>query len=270
MEPPEFLNANITWFCEEKAESAVTTFPPLICHWKYGLAGGLFGSGSSGSGSSFLQETIKSAPARQRLVIFRQKLRRIMIQSYSKSGASVLNVCSLLLALWIVACSPRPATVNKDEAPASSGPQKVSGFITQTSSYCGGARPTEEVLEEYNRPKPYSGKTLFVIGGEKNGSGNKVIAKLSSNDTGYFSLSLSPGVYSIVQEEQMKPLDTRSYNSAKMVEADTTCLRKWWSEPLAVIRVSNKEVKGISINFHHPCFVSGDVPCLRYVGPMPP
>jgi hypothetical protein len=195
-----------------------------------------------------------------------------MIQSYSKSGARVLGACYVLLSLWVGACSPRPGAVKNEPVPAreASDPQRISGFISQTSSYCGGARPTEEILEEYNRPKPYVGKTLYVTEGEKNHGGNKVVGKVVANDSGYFVITLPPGVYSLVQEEHLKPLDSESYNAAKLVEADTACLRKWWNAPLAVIRVKNQEVKDVNVNFHHPCFVSGDVPCRRYVGPMPP
>jgi hypothetical protein len=38
----------------------------------------------------------------------------------------------------------------------------VSGEVTQTSSYCGGARPSDEMVQEQNRPKPYGGKKFYI------------------------------------------------------------------------------------------------------------
>src|SRR5687768_11984069 len=109
--------------------------------------------------------------------------------------------------ILVVSCSGR-----KKETSAA---HSFSGLVTQTSSYCGGARPSEEILEEYNKPKPYIGKVLHVREGKDNVSGGKVVLRIVTNDSGYFSGSLPPGSYCIVQEEQLKPLDISSIAEGK-------------------------------------------------------
>jgi hypothetical protein len=38
----------------------------------------------------------------------------------------------------------------------------VSGKVTQSSAYCGGMRPSEEMLNELTKSKPYTGKIFYV------------------------------------------------------------------------------------------------------------
>ena len=44
----------------------------------------------------------------------------------------------------------------------------IKGKVTQTWSYCGGAAPTEEILEQCARPQPYNGKVFFLRKGKVN------------------------------------------------------------------------------------------------------
>jgi hypothetical protein len=183
----------------------------------------------------------------------------------NKHHATIMQKFRILpFLLLLVSCSGK-----KKETTSYHG---FSGMVTQTNSYCGGARPSEEILEEYNKPKPYAGKVLHVREGKNNASGGKVVLRIVTNDSGYFSGSLPPGSYCIVQEEQLKPLNISGIKGAKdkPLAVDSNCLDKWWSGSLATFQVPRNDTSGILINFHHPCFVSGDVPCIRYVGPMPP
>jgi hypothetical protein len=175
----------------------------------------------------------------------------------------MIRIFSLILLL--VSCSARKK--DKTDEPTFT----FSGTVTQTSSYCGGARPSEETVQEYNKPKPYAGKVLHVRLGADNNAGGKVVLKLVADSAGFFSGSLPAGSYCIVQEEQLKPLDLSAISGKgdTPVNIDTICIRKWWNGRLAEIDLTSKNVSGLSVNFHHPCFVSGDVPCRRYSGPMP-
>src|SRR4051812_11044433 len=82
----------------------------------------------------------------------------------------------------------------------------VSGKVTQTSSYCGGARPSEEMMEQYNKPKPYAGKIFYVRKGKENNK-KAVVLKFISDSAGNFSFQLPAGSYCIIQQEQLKSPD---------------------------------------------------------------
>ncbi|MCC6371738.1 MAG: hypothetical protein IT236_12085, partial [Bacteroidia bacterium] len=46
--------------------------------------------------------------------------------------------------------------------------------------------------------------------------------------------------------------------------------KEWWSKAYFVLEIKDKNIDGLEFNFHHKCFIEGDVPCLNYTGPMPP
>lgn len=152
-------------------------------------------------------------------------------------------------------------------------PQKeyvISGKITQTHSYCGGAAPSEEMLKACETPVPYKGKTLYVRVGNGNSLKQPILLKFAADAAGNFSFKLKPGVYSIIQPEQVKELDWKQLRAGDAVQVDQECVKAWWKKPYYVLNVKDKNIETLSFNFYHPCFVSSDVPCLQYVGPMPP
>ena len=73
----------------------------------------------------------------------------------------------------------------------------ISGRVLQTSSYCGGAAPPPELLQELATPKPLANKTLYI----KNGTANSNSPSLpfTSDSEGRFTLALSAGAYCIVE-----------------------------------------------------------------------
>ncbi len=56
------------------------------------------------------------------------------------------------------------------------------------NSYCGGARPTEEILEKYKKEYVFSNSNLIL---KKENSGKQIKVKTDSN--GVFKCSLLPG-----------------------------------------------------------------------------
>ena len=69
---------------------------------------------------------------------------------------------------------------------------EVSGIVTQTYSYCGGAAPPAELLEKLATPVPYQGKRFFIRGGKINKSNNLIINRFTTGKDGKFSLELAP------------------------------------------------------------------------------
>lgn len=146
----------------------------------------------------------------------------------------------------------------------------VSGKIMQTSQYCGGARPSEEMLKSYETPRPYISKVLYIKAGVTNNPKEKVVLKFKSDSSGKFSFQLKPGTYCILQEEQVKAFNSKDYISSNTYSYDLACIKAWWKKPLKVITVKDASVKNLRFDFFKACFMQSDMPCITYTGPMPP
>ncbi|MBA3683066.1 MAG: prealbumin-like fold domain-containing protein [Bacteroidetes bacterium] len=111
----------------------------------------------------------------------------------------------------------------------------LSGKVTQTSAYCGGAAPSEEMMAEYAKAKPYAGKTFYIRKGNVNSLKKKVILSFKADENGKFSFQLPPGIYSIIQEVQVNKLNVNKYNTKGSLHADVECLKKWWLKPYYIL-----------------------------------
>ncbi len=146
----------------------------------------------------------------------------------------------------------------------------VTGKLMQTNSYCGGIAPTPEMEAEYQKAIPYGGKVFYVRKGKVNSAKAEVITSFTTDAKGEFSFQIIPGTYSIIQAKQLKPLKAADFKSTESLQVDAACMKEWWVKPyyLLEVKTSNITIPGWSV--HHPCFVSGDIPCISYTGPMPP
>lgn len=148
----------------------------------------------------------------------------------------------------------------------------VSGTVTETRSYCGGARPNDAILAQCATPLPLAHKKIYIKSGEKNSSDSKVILALTSDSNGNFRTKLKPGKYIVVDASKK---DVSHYKmllkkykdkTESYWPIDTLCLKEWFLEPAGIFEVTGQEVKKISVNFHKECH---DVPCARFRGPLP-
>lgn len=146
----------------------------------------------------------------------------------------------------------------------------VKGKLMQTSKYCGGAKPTEEVLNEANTPKPYENKVFYVRKGKVNSTKAEVITSFTTDANGEFSFQITPGTYSIIQDRQLNALTAADLKSSGDLKVDAKCMKNWWAKPFHLLVVKTENITIPDWTIHHPCFVSGDIPCIKYVGPMPP
>lgn len=147
----------------------------------------------------------------------------------------------------------------------------VKGKLMQTSKYCGGAKPSEEILKDAATPKPYEGKVFYVRVGKKNSTKAEVITSFTTDANGEFSFQITPGTYSIIQEKQLNALTSADLRSSDPnTKVDSKCMKNWWVKPFHLLVVKTENITIPDWTIHHPCFVSGDIPCIKYVGPMPP
>lgn len=144
----------------------------------------------------------------------------------------------------------------------------VSGKVTQTFAYCGGAAPPKQILDKLAIPVAYVGKKFYIRAGKTNNTKARIVTSFTTGNDGEYSFRLSPGTYSILLEEQVKKIKAADYNSANQ-QVDEKCLHEWWMKPYFILKIKDTDIKLLNFNFHHPCFITTDIPCLSYLGPSP-
>lgn len=145
----------------------------------------------------------------------------------------------------------------------------LSGRILMIESYCGGAAPSRELLEEIKKPKPCLEKYFFIKKGEANSAKNPVIDVIKVDSTGSFSMQLKQGTYCILQDFQTKPLQLENYktNNNFQYQGDD-CMRKYWADCYQTIELK-ENTNDLIITVYKKCFGDNN-PCMIYTGPMPP
>lgn len=148
-------------------------------------------------------------------------------------------------------------------------------FFTQTSSYCGGAAPPEELLQSLTTPIPLTGEKFYVRKGNKNNPDEKPILEWVSDANGIASFHLNPGEYYVVFENKLDRSTFEEYvniygkGNNYYGPIDTKCLEEWLLKPELVFIVSDTGENSFTINTHKPCSWNS-VPCTQYTGPLPP
>ena len=143
---------------------------------------------------------------------------------------------------------------------------KVSGTVTATYSYCGGARPSEEMLAELKRPKPMAEKKLFIKTGNSNSKNNQALKSFITDADGHFTIELEKGLYCIVEENKSAGFKIPVADADHKWDMD--CLTKAYEQCDYQLNISSKPTDTITINFSIPC--EWNKPCVQYTGPLPP
>ncbi|MEW6470070.1 MAG: hypothetical protein AB1458_14175 [Bacteroidota bacterium] len=172
---------------------------------------------------------------------------------------------SLIVFPFIFACS------------GSNGMQKgnfkISGRAERIGAYCGGARPTQEILEKIKEPKPVVNTKFYVRKDTFNDVSQPVLLEFTTDSSGNFGISLPPGKYCIVNDQKKDKAYTEDLKKKYAVAtewyeaADAACLEEWLRTPDAVLIV-NGDVKDFVITWYDRC--SWYLPCVNYTGPLPP
>lgn len=131
--------------------------------------------------------------------------------------------------------------------------------VVYTQSYCGGARPTDEMLAEIQKPKPYANKKMYVIS-EK---GKKSVVKTTS--AGNFKIKLAQGNYKLMEVWRVKK---QSPNGAPLGNFDKECLKPEWSKEVMQIKVTKEKVT-LELKNEIMLYCDWAFPCLKDAN-MPP
>ncbi|MBL0341118.1 MAG: hypothetical protein IPP71_09440 [Bacteroidetes bacterium] len=182
----------------------------------------------------------------------------------------------LITAILFSCCQPSSELQNAGSTKGQklSGKNKektytVSGKVQQTFSYCGGARPSEEMLEKLATPSSYPGKKFYIRKGQINSLQEEIVAEFVSDTNGLFSIHMEPGTYSIILQEQVSKIKVEDYAN-KNQKIDEKCLNEWWGKPYIVLVVMDQNINDLNFIFRHRCFITNDIPCITYTGPLPP
>ena len=117
--------------------------------------------------------------------------------------------------------------------------KKVSVKITQMEPYCGGARPTKEIQEQAQTPKPYNNKTIIVI------SESGKVDSAKTNSLGILKLKLKPGKYKLFEAWRYNKRIPAGFS---VKDADLSCLKEEWQKEAFSITVDSKKTDITSKN----------------------
>lgn len=118
--------------------------------------------------------------------------------------------------------------------------------------YCGGARPSDEILAEAQKPKPYAGKKVVLI------SSSGKADTLSTDAKGKIKVKLKSGEYTLMEAWRYYK---RSFNGAPLEHFDKECLKAEWVKTIALISVGKKKTK-ISFTNELTNYCEWSIPCL--------
>ena len=152
---------------------------------------------------------------------------------------------------------------------------KVTIQLTQTSNWCGGARPSEEMEREFRTPKPYPNCTLYLRR-DTNAISKPVLYTVTTNAAGTATISLTPGKYVVVdiqkKNDSVYQATVEKYKNATETTGpiDLTCYKIFMAEPDFVITIPKKMTNYTKIthNYHKHCNWSG-APCVEFRGHYP-
>lgn len=168
----------------------------------------------------------------------------------------------------LFSCNSRPMA---EHIVAHSGLHTVSGTLTTSQSYCGGAAPTPEMEAWYSQQRPLQ-CAVYVRKGATNDPSQPLVDSTVTDTSGRFTFRLPPGDYTLITDEQRDPaiLTTIAALESPTLSVDTACLRRWFTEGTFQLKGLSADTSGLSRNFHKRCFVPYSMGCLGYSGPYPP
>ena len=128
---------------------------------------------------------------------------------------------------------------------------KVNVQVLQTQKYCGGAKPSPEILAKYDKPLPYSNKKIVLV------SANGQTLTVATNNSGYLKIKLKPGSYKGYEAWRYYK-KTPDGTDAKNFDAD--CLKQAWAKIDITINCS-KKTQTVVIDIDE-AYCMHTIPCL--------
>ena len=115
----------------------------------------------------------------------------------------------------------------------------VQGTLTYTNRYCGGARPSDEMLAEYATPQNLTSTTIYL----KRKKGGKIIYKIVADKDGKFKKCIKPGKYFLYM--------SKYYDKNLALNFNPKCKMAWHS--YGEVEILNRAKKLYLIDMHFDC-----------------
>lgn len=133
-----------------------------------------------------------------------------------------------------------PEPSEEPDGETAQGDVRLSGTVLHTRSYCGGAPPPEELLEEFRKPLPYTEQSLVL----KNRATGKSYTLTTKSD-GTYSVVVPSGMYDVFH--------TKRPGTKEQLGYDPNC-DEWLKTKLDEISVAEQAVvSGKIITIHVSC-----------------
>ena len=174
----------------------------------------------------------------------------------------------IICSLFFVACAgQKPVAKSTDSVEA----YTVSGNFQQKLSYCGGARPSQEMLDEFENPVPLMRYTIYIKKGTENSPSAVLVDSTKTDEYGNYSFSLPPGAYTLVSYTQLNKACLNDVVSQQyIVIADQACLDDWYKKGLIQFTVKDQAIANLDYLITKACDIPDGIPCLNYTGPARP
>ena len=132
--------------------------------------------------------------------------------------------------------------------------KSVAGKIVQTGVYCGGANPSQEMLEYIYSERHFSNKKMYIREGINNELSKPIIKEFSSNEEGNFEIDLAQGKYCIISETKKERLNLSYFLIGPCLQVKSMgCLESWWHNCDKILEVGNEYIKNFTIKFEQIC-----------------
>lgn len=139
--------------------------------------------------------------------------------------------------------------------------EKVIINITYKSQYCGGARPTPEMIAEAEKSKPYANKTMVII------SDKFVVDSAKTNVKGQLQIKIKKGTYTIYEAWKYYKTGPDGMDVSKF---EKECLKmEWQRHVFRVIKKGKKAVIETGTEITERCPWSAPCANANSVGPIP-
>ncbi len=144
----------------------------------------------------------------------------------------------------------------------------VTGHITIVSPYCGGAAPSNEVLENAKKPQAYAKQPILIRKGKTNALGTAMATRTTTDANGDFKVQLPAGDYCLVLAEK-ENARSNSFKATTTMVIDEKCDSKWLNKCDISFTVKDNNVSGLRLNLKKKCMLTTLSPCISYDGPLP-
>ncbi|HWY12597.1 MAG TPA: hypothetical protein VN026_14790 [Bacteroidia bacterium] len=123
--------------------------------------------------------------------------------------------------------------------------------LTQEQKYCGGAKPSPEILKQYEKPLIYANKKLIIV------SAKGKIDSVKTDSKGVLKLKLKPGLYKLYEPWRYHKATP---DGTDIKNFDKECLQKVWAK-VDILIDTQKKKQHIEVNID-PLFCMHEIPCV--------